>query len=166
MYNYKKAFAFTLIELMVSLSILLLVLSLGFAGLNQLLSNNQNNNSITRLQHSIWQARTLAIKQRQSIVICPSTEGQTCSSNPNWEQGWIIKNLKTEKIYWKENALPKAQHLTWRGFSKHITFQPDGLTSISNGHFVLCRENSTIYQATVNRQGRLKPMMDKPVQKC
>ncbi|MFT0211351.1 GspH/FimT family pseudopilin [Pseudomonas sp. F1_0610] len=162
----KPTLAFTLPELVISLSIIMLVVVLATSAISQLVANKQTTNSIARLQHSIWQARTLAVKHRQTIVLCPSVIENTCSTTTSWEQGWIVTDLNNSKVYWKERALPKTQKLTWRGFSKHISFQPDGLASISNGHFILCRSNNISYQATVNRQGRLKQISKRSTENC
>lgn len=80
---------FTLIELMVTLAIVAIVATLAVPDFRIFVQNNrltaQNNALIT----AINTARSEAVKRRQTVTLCASTNGADCNTN-NWELGWLV----------------------------------------------------------------------------
>lgn len=80
---------FTLIELMITIAVIAITLTLAVHSARPLLINNrlvgQANDFITALQF----ARTEAIKRGKGVTVCSSTTLTGCSSSTNWANGYI-----------------------------------------------------------------------------
>jgi type IV fimbrial biogenesis protein FimT len=81
---------FTLLELMVSITVLGILLGLSVPMFRETILNNrivaQNNEFISGLNY----ARSEAIKRSDTVSLCPSTDGATCAASTNWSTGWIV----------------------------------------------------------------------------
>ena len=88
----KKHSGFTLIELLVTLIIVSVLLSVGIPSLKSFMQGNQLVASTNELISAFHVARSEAIKLNNSVTICESTDGTTCTSpgTGNWEEGWIV----------------------------------------------------------------------------
>ena len=88
----KKHSGFTLIELMVTLSIVSILLTVGLPSLKTFMQGNQLIASTNELVSALHLARTEAIKLDTSVTICESTNGTSCTGpgTDNWEDGWIV----------------------------------------------------------------------------
>lgn len=79
MYTYARGF--TLIELMVTLLILLILLTIGIPSFSNQLQSSRTRTSALDLLQAINQARTIAISQAQRA---------TLSHTGSWESGWEL----------------------------------------------------------------------------
>jgi len=126
---------FTLIELMVTLAVAAVLLTLAVpsfmdATLGSKLSSYANN-----FVASTNLARSEAIKRNSLVSLCVSTDGENCTSG-GWEQGWIIK-IGSEIIH-RQQALPSGFKITASG-GPLIDFQPTGIGVTGNGTLTVCR---------------------------
>jgi type IV fimbrial biogenesis protein FimT len=82
---------FTLIELMVTLAVLAIVVSLAAPGFNSMISNNRSTSMASELVAAANFARSEAIKRGKPVSICPSSDGDTClASADEWAKGWLV----------------------------------------------------------------------------
>lgn len=85
---------FTLIEMMITVSIASLLLALAVPSFKSLISENNVVTSTNDLTSSIRMARSEAIKRGERTALCPSNaplaENPTCASRTNWTKGWIV----------------------------------------------------------------------------
>lgn len=85
---------FTLIELMVVIAIVAIVSLVALPNFQQLIRSNRVATQTNEMVASLSLARTEAIRRNVSplgnrdVVLCPSTDGLTCSGG--WNQGWIV----------------------------------------------------------------------------
>ena len=86
---------FTLIELMVTLSVAAILITLAIPNMRNFLQNNRLTSGVNDLLHSIQVARTEAIKRQQgSVVVCGTTDpaagtaALTCTYNTF--RGWFV----------------------------------------------------------------------------
>ncbi|MDX1454722.1 MAG: GspH/FimT family pseudopilin [Gammaproteobacteria bacterium] len=84
----KKVSGFTLIELMVTIALAAVLLTVGIPGVQEFIQNNNRTAAVNDLIASLQQTRSEAIKRNQTTVLCPSTDNATCSGG-DWEDGWI-----------------------------------------------------------------------------
>lgn len=79
---------FTLTELMITLAIAAIVMTLGVPSFTDMIKNNrvisQTNNFVTALNI----ARSEAIKRGTSVTLCSSSSQTSCGGG--WHNGWII----------------------------------------------------------------------------
>lgn len=79
----RAAKGFTLIELMVVVSMIAVLSTLAMPSLVALASNQTLSNSASDLLSAVLQARSSALKENRRVLVQPT-------SNSNWSSGWII----------------------------------------------------------------------------
>jgi type IV fimbrial biogenesis protein FimT len=85
----KKEHGFTVIELMVTLAIVAIVLTVGVPGVKTLIYNNRVTAATNSLVGSLTYARSEAVKQGVSTSICSSSNQTSCTGSA-WSTGWLV----------------------------------------------------------------------------
>lgn len=80
---------FTLIELMITLSIAAILLTVAVPSFQEMLSNNRMSSSQLLFLNAINAARRAAIDHGATGTICASDGGVTCNTT-DWTKGWIV----------------------------------------------------------------------------
>ena len=90
----KREGGFTLLELMVTIAILAIVLSIGVPSYRGVIMDNRMAAQANLFATSIKLARSNAVKYQRSATVCSSSNFDaavpTCSSNADWSNGWIV----------------------------------------------------------------------------
>lgn len=88
----KKQTGFTLIELIVTLAIVGVLLTLGLPSMKTFVQGDRLIASSNDLLSALHIARSEAIKQNVSVTLCESEDGQTCNipGTGKWQNGWIV----------------------------------------------------------------------------
>ena len=81
---------FTLLELMITITIVAILLSLGVPSYKYVTNANRIARAVNGLLGDMQLARAEAIKQGQSVTVCVSTDGLTCTGGTAWRNGWIV----------------------------------------------------------------------------
>jgi type IV fimbrial biogenesis protein FimT len=158
--NSRRVKGFNLIELMVVISIVSILATIGLPKFEGSIQSFQMKNKSSDLYHSIVLARSEAIKRATNITVCTINTAKTdCSGADGWEKGWIIKEVAgADPIISIHDGL--SSDYTFSGSStatSSITFTPSGNT-INSGKVVLCyQEEVDEYTRTVslNRFGKV-----------
>lgn len=81
-----------LLELMVTVSVLTISLTMGVPAFSVLRSSIQRSQAGAELLSSFALARSEAARRGVPVTVCPSTNGSTCDSSAalNWSKGWIV----------------------------------------------------------------------------
>jgi type IV fimbrial biogenesis protein FimT len=79
---------FSLIELLTTLAIAGIGLSLAVPGLRNLVGDSQRTTAINELVSTIHLARSAAITRNEQVAVCPSSTALACDDS-QWEDGWI-----------------------------------------------------------------------------
>jgi type IV fimbrial biogenesis protein FimT len=85
-----KEAGFTLIELIVTLVVAGIVLAIAIPGFQPLIRSNLASTQAGDFMTFLNLARSEAIMRNQSITMCRSADGASCSSSGSWDQGWIV----------------------------------------------------------------------------
>ena len=85
----KKNSGFTLLELIVTLTIVSLVMAIGVPSLRDFIKNDRLSTQINTLVGHLALARSEAVKRHQPVVVCASSNQASCQSN-DWKDGWIV----------------------------------------------------------------------------
>ncbi len=145
---------FTLIEAMVTVAVLAIVIGVAIPNFTSLISANKLTAQSNELLAALTVARSEAIKQNQSILLCHSSTGVLCNDAPagGW-QGWLIRrtdnteviaagSINTDQLQILTN--PAINGSTFGGTTHLIRFTPQGLVrnasanSVINGAFRVC----------------------------
>lgn len=85
-----RSHGFTLIELMITLSIAAIVLALGVPSFQEMMRNNRAATHMNEFTSALNLARSEAIKRGQRVALCPSINQTSCTGASDWEDGWIV----------------------------------------------------------------------------
>ena len=80
----------TLIELMITLAVAAILLSIGVPAMASFVAENRIAAKSNLLMSHIQFARHSAITLRANVVACPSDDQLNCSGSNRWDRGWII----------------------------------------------------------------------------
>lgn len=148
-----KVKGFALIELLITLIVLSIILSLTSANLYRLLAENRLATQQNTLTAAIALARNEAIKRGQRIVVCQSEDNLTCTkASRQWHLGWIIytdinanNQVDTAEIIIHAQQVISKSTLSF-GARTRVAFHPNGYAvGASNGTFIFCdTSDSTI----------------------
>jgi type IV fimbrial biogenesis protein FimT len=156
---------FTLIELIMTMAIAAIVLTIGVPSFQQTIQTNRKATQVNQLLHSLNVARSQAVTLGYPVSACKSADGSTCGgTGVKWKDGWIIfldddmdadhsestdgnGSLNTnEEILEVVEGLADGYTLKSSNFSGSLTYQPAGYILDSNkiktsGYFVICLDN-------------------------
>lgn len=94
LWHGRAAAGFTLLELMVTLSISAILLSIAIPSMASLIRDARLSSQTDLLVRTINEARMEAIKQRKDFKICPAVTPNTdtvCSTAAaDWPKGWLV----------------------------------------------------------------------------
>lgn len=135
---------FSLIELLITLSIVAILALVVTPSFTSQTSKNDAKAVIQRLSGLVRVARNHAIYHQKNTIMCPSHDGQTCSQR--WQDGALVFQDNND------NKLPDANEsvvrfnaplsdkgtLNWTANRNYLTFSGQGLTGSSAGSFIYC----------------------------
>lgn len=146
-----KQKGFSLIELMATLAIAAIVLSIAIPSYQTAVQNNRRTTAVNELATALQLARSTAISQRVFTVVCKSPDGVTCptgAGSGDWTQGWMIftdtnnnGSLNaggTDTLIRVHGALSgNATFIGNNNVINQVSFSPQGLTR-NNGTITHC----------------------------
>ncbi len=166
---------FTLIELMITIVIVAVLLSLAGPSFIETIRNNRIQTNTDTLFTSLIVARSEALKRNQPVVLCRSSNGSACATSGGWEQGWLMYADESadntldagEPIISVNGALLHGLTLrTGSNFTNRVVYRQDG-TSSQVDTFVLCDSEANLTRArevVVSNVGR--PRLVKTTDDC
>ena len=138
---------FTLIELMVTLSLSVTLLAVGVPAFRAILGTTTLSTQVNTLSASLALARSEAIKRGRQAVVCKSRDGEQCSLRGGWSYGWIVyvddngnrSKDPDELLIFVQKTLPPRISLEYRAFptGNYIAYRPGGFSKM-NGTFTFC----------------------------
>jgi type IV fimbrial biogenesis protein FimT len=141
----------TLVELSISLAASAIAFGIAVPIFSNMIDTNRVAGQINALRGALALTRSEAIRRNIRVVLCKSDDGNGCTRQGPWDQGWIVfedrnqnhKHDTNESLLLVQGKLPNGHQLKYRGFRSHnyIEYQPSGFTKM-NGTFVLCSLNS------------------------
>jgi type IV fimbrial biogenesis protein FimT len=158
-----KQTGFTLIELMVTIAVLGILLSIAIPSFQNMMFSNritaQANQVITALNY----ARSEAVKRAATATVCSTNGGVACAGSTNWTTGWMVfadtdgdgtvdggeAVLRVWPALDGGNTLNAGAHL-------RVTFTATGFATGFNDTFRLCDERGKddARAITINAMGR------------
>ena len=154
-----RAGGFTLIELMITISIVAVIAMIGIPAMGDFILNNRIRSQSGNLMLQLTHARSEAMRTASRVTICPGTSGGCTgtgsTSEGKWESGWVAfidTNSNTaldtgETVISVSAALDGDNTLRSDAFSTYISFRHDGSSAdisgaSQGGSFALCDRRS------------------------
>ena len=163
-----RQLGFTIIELLVVITIMSLMFSMAAPAFSSLVQRYQVRGEVDQFISLLAVARQTAISKGVVVTVCPkhSSEKDRCGSRNAWHLGTLVfEDLNGNRLMDGTDALiagtAPLEHNTvqWRAFRNrsYLRFNPTGLTDWQNGHFLFCPVNqqaNLIRQLVLNYAGR------------
>jgi type IV fimbrial biogenesis protein FimT len=162
---------FTLVELLVTISVAMILLAVAVPRFREMLAGYQLNTQANDFISNSNFAKSEAIRLGRRVTLCPSTNGADCAA-VDWEQGWIIfddpDNDATrdagETLLAVHAALPAGATMTGNAnVDSYISFTADGTarlmnsTAFQSGTVTLCQQNRALgYAIVLSSTGRVR----------
>jgi type IV fimbrial biogenesis protein FimT len=82
---------FTMVELATVMSIVAILMAIGVPSYRYVTTSNRMSSEINALLGDLQFARAEAIKEGQSVTVCATTDGSTCTTGGvAWQGGWLV----------------------------------------------------------------------------
>ena len=157
---------FTLVELIICIAIIAIIASFAVPYLYDHLAQQEAKKSQALLRQSIKLARQSASLHRSNVVICPTQNQISCTTN-NWNYGLMIfidqnKNRQFDQhelLIESHMLLLKYGQLAWKGTLNlpSLSFQAhDGLPLGSNGSFYYCSNHQYHYRLIMSKMSNVR----------
>ena len=154
---------FTLIEAVVSLSVLSVLAVIGLPTLAAFLEQQRTEAAMSSLVSQMSHARLAAVKYRHPTVLCPTVDGEQCLPGGDWSNGWMIfihrdKPLRPIVAFdlLHVDLSPGNRHLRlYSSGRSHLRYLPDGRSAGTNLTINICdRQGKRLGAVIVNNVGR------------
>lgn len=169
-----KRNGFTLVEMLIVLTVLAALLMVAAPGLSDLIRNNRIVTDVYALRATLNNARSEAVTRRAPVVVCPSTDGATCAASSNWASGYMTfvdtdanvapdpNNPDEELIQWEPRDKPMDITYVSTGGTQQVVFNTRGAAIGSEGSFVFCdeREEEAARALILNAVGSVRSATD------
>lgn len=153
---------FNLIELMATVTIASILMSIGLPTFKSIQLQIRAKSNISTIQHSLQFARNMAINYGTRVTVCPLVDGK-CDTN--WQAGYTIfldtgisNQLDAGDTILKQISPFHSDDIVQYN-RKAVRFLPDGLASGTNGTLTYCPETHTSPYSKaviVNQAGRVR----------
>lgn len=156
---------FSLLEIMVTMGIATLGVSIGLPALQSLVERQRSMAMLNALHTHFASARVAAISRNLPTSVCPATRDGQCRTDSNWSGGWLSfhspgnasQPATAEAIVRHDTtALHGSLRLVSSDGRRRIRFLPDGRSAGSNLTVTLCKDERAMGQVVVNNSGRIR----------
>lgn len=130
---------FTLVELMVTISIVGILSAIAVPNFNEALLSSKLRANANKLVASIYLARGEAIKRNSVVTLCASANGTSCTGA--WKDGWVM--LSGTTLISAQNAITSGLRIIEAGGLTSLSFQPTGVGS-TQATLTVCRATPSI----------------------
>ena len=143
-----KMKGFTLAELLVTVTVFALLMTMGLPGLISVMRINQSAAVSNGILGDLLFARRMAVSLGRTVTLCKSTDGMTCAGS--WSDGWILYSdhdadgsleaADGDTLLRATDHLPSGYNVKWIAFGSttRLQFEPTGATRWQNGTFYVC----------------------------
>jgi type IV fimbrial biogenesis protein FimT len=164
---------FTLIELMVTIAILAILITVAAPPLTALTMNAAMTGNTNDLMTALQLARSEAVTRGMPVVLCTSNTGTTCT-NSQWQEGWIVvvdsngdgdldagmTALKAQSATDSQTTITSIGHRTNAASARYVSYVASGALSSDTPlpvNFTLCdtRTVAAVGDAAALDKGRI-----------
>ena len=140
---------FTLIELMTTLGVATILLTIAVPNMQEFRRNSRQTGGVNELLSGMRVARNTAITTNTRVTVCASSNGSACEA-VTWENGWIaFVDLDADRILDVNESIIRTGEgadglsIASTQFASNFVFRPNGRVmgasvSQNNGQFTVC----------------------------
>lgn len=164
-----KVSGVTVVELIMTVSITAILLVVGTPMFSGMLQKNRIGTTSSLLYTSLNVARGEAVKRRNGVKVCPSSDGSSCRNDGDWSGGWLtFEDMNSNNTPQSGEIIRVVNELDGNiamivsaPISGYLQFQPTGImvgNGGNSGEFRICHGNSIVYShvLSVSPTGRVR----------
>ena len=91
MNSLKTMRGFTVLELMITVAVTAVILSIGVPSFLGIIETNRTVTHTNDVVSALNLGRSEAVRRGTPIIVCSSTDGANCSASNDWSTGWVIR---------------------------------------------------------------------------
>jgi len=140
----RTAGGYSLYELIITIGLVALVMSLGVPSFGRMLADQRLKVEVDALFHAVHLARKESIVRRRPVTLSTSRDGQNCEPGFDWADGWIMfVNLDQDAPAARDSNEPVLQrfsgilHNQVVANRRSFSFRTTALRA-TNGTFLFC----------------------------
>lgn len=162
----RRSHGLTLIELLVTLSVLAIAAALALPGFGETLRRNRIATASHLLTAGFASARSAAVMRGHPVSVCPAEAQRRCREDGVWEDGWIVfldaqrtgQPASDADILHVGDALGADVIVRATEGRDHARFQPDGRSGGNTLTLRLCAadDHRTLRRVILNNHGRVR----------
>ena len=146
---------FTLIELVISITVLAILLVLTLPAFQTMVMNNRVSSETDSLANALNYARNVAVSQNINVTVCPFGAASSTTCGNSWQNGWIVVSKPTAGV----NVLLQANTTSVNApvlstvpingvASSSVTFDARGIAT-TQANFKLCDSRGGTFARSV-----------------
>lgn len=155
---------FTIIELMVTVAVLAVAVAIAVPTYTNMLINNRMASKTNEFVASLHYTRSEAVKRGANVRACASSDGVTCATTGDWDQGWIVFVEAASTVLNVYPPLRDGDTLVKSGLqTRAIRFDGNGMSAGFNGTVTLCDRDGDVKKAravVISNAGRIQLAAD------
>lgn len=164
---------FTLLELMVTISIMAIIAGIAVPSYQGLIQSNLMRVASHSFYGSLVLARSEAVKNNQPVAVCKSSNGTSCASSGTWDGGWLVYVDTDADSTFDSSELLLESHsgitnLTLRATDAdldQVVYQADGTQRVA-ASFNLCIDDDVTRGTNINIGLTGRPSTEKGATAC
>ena len=179
----RKTKGFTILELVIIVTILAMVTAFSAPGIGEMMANNRIIAGVNDFTVALQLAKAESAARITPVTVCKKNAGSSnCAGGGSWEQGWIVfadanadagfDNGEDEMLLVHE---PLDDRITFRGtgqIDSSIIFRPSGTTSITSAQtLIMCDDRDFVDESravlvTITGRGNVMKASDTVFTTC
>lgn len=169
----RKEAGLTLIELLTTLTIAAITLTIGVPAFSGSLERTRVATAMHQVSADLAMARSTAIMRRAQVVLCPRTPDFRCRDDSDWSHGWIVftdddgnRQPDDEAHVIRVSDPPSHRTLAIDSTRRFLRYQRDGRSAHSNQTVRVCSGEWLVGTVVVNNLGRVRSARPGPETPC
>lgn len=159
---------FTLMELMVTISIAAILMTIAIPSFIDFVRNNRLTAQANDFVLALTYAKSEAVKRGVRVTVCSRQNDTSCAGSTTWDSGWLVfvdangnGSIDTGEEILRVRSPLEGGNTLRSGSGQRVTFQSTGYSPGFNNTFRLCdvRGTSSARQLVLSFQGRVTTTM-------
>lgn len=163
----------TLIELLISISILAVTLGIAVPSFASLIRDTRLTTVINEMHGALFLTRSESIKRGRRVTICTSADQDVCAAGVGWHSGWIVfddrnaNGVRDPDETILRVGMPRAAGISVTGnapVSNYVSYIPSGTTRAVNGALqmgtITACSDQRVRQIVISATGRPRVVRD------